>query len=434
MDFIIVFCLFVICMAASLAVGLSMVLPLALGFLLFAGVALRRGFSPRQIFDFAKGSFKDSLIVVRILLLIGCLTGSWRISGTVAYFVSLGVQIIPPSVFLLAAFLLSSLMSFALGTSFGVTATAGVILITIARAGGINATLVAGAILSGVYVGDRGSPASSSANLVAVLTHTDMGQNVRRMLRSSAAPFLVCCILYIGMSFFVPMASIDTAILGQLAQEFRLHWACLIPALLMIVLPFCGVRIPLAMSVSLGASLLVTVLVQHRSLTDFLRAMVLGFVPSDAALNGMLSGGGLLSMVEISFILMISGTYGGIFRGTDMLAGLNQRLQRLAERVGRFPVMLGMSALVAGLFCNQTISIIMQNQLSDGLYRGGESEQVQKMLDMENTVVLVAGLVPWCIACSVPLAMLGVDVRAVPFGFYLWLVPLFHLLPAAKGK
>lgn len=169
------FVLFILSMVICLALDVTMILPLAVGFCLFSFAAVKKGFDLKQVMGFAKESLGESMIVVRILMLIGCLTGLWRISGTVAYFVTLGISVIPPSVFLLAAFLLAAIMSFALGTSFGVTATAGVILISIARAGGINPILAAGAIFSGVYVGDRGSPAASSGNLVAVLTHTDMG-------------------------------------------------------------------------------------------------------------------------------------------------------------------------------------------------------------------------------------------------------------------
>lgn len=428
------FTIFILCMALCLALGVSMILPLAVGFGLFTFTAVKKGFRLQQVLTFASGSFKDSLIVVNILFLIGCLTGMWRISGTVAYFVTLGISVIPPTVFLLAAFLLAAIMSFALGTSFGVTATAGVILISIARAGGINPILAAGAIFSGVYVGDRGSPAASSGNLVAVLTHTDMRQNVREMLKTSVIPFLLCCVIYGLLSFLAPMQTIDTRITDQLGQEFRLSWYCLIPAVLMIVLPFCGVKIKPSMLVSLMASLLVALFVQKASPMDCIRALLLGFTPMNPDLDTMLSGGGIASMVEVCIILMISGTYGGIFRGTELLSGLTEKLQELSRKIGRFPLMFGMSFVVAGLFCNQTIGIIMQNQLSDGLYGDSPEECTRKMLDIENSMVLVAGLVPWCIASSVPLAMLGVDARAILVGFYLWLVPICYWMKGEKKK
>lgn len=432
MELAIAFVLFIGCMAACLGAGVSMILPLCVGFVLFTLVAMRKGFSLKQILDYASGSLKDSLIVVRILFLIGCLTGMWRISGTVAYFVTLGISVIPPTVFLLAAFLLTTIMSFALGTSFGVTATAGVILISIARAGGINPILAAGAIFSGVYVGDRGSPAASSGNLVAVLTHTDMRKNVREMLKTSLIPLILCCILYAGLSLVTPMQSIDTEITGRLGVEFHLSWWCLIPAILMIVLPFCGMQIKWSMAVSLAASFLVAVFVQGESIGNCAKTLVMGFTPVDETLNDMLSGGGMISMLEVCVILMISGTYGGIFRGTELLAGLTDQFRKISNKIGRYPLMLIMSFFVAGLFCNQTIGIIMQNQLSDGLYGDSEEECTRKMLDIENSMVVVAGLVPWCIASSVPLAMLGVDARAILVGFYLWLIPLCYLFRKNK--
>lgn len=434
MDLVMVFLLFALCMAGALALNVTMLLPLGAGFCLFALLSVRRGFSLRQVLFFAAGSFRDSFIVVRILLLIGCLTGVWRQSGTIAYFVTLGVSLIPPRVFLLAVFLLSAMMSYAIGTSFGVTATAGVILITIARAGGVDPVLAAGAILSGVYVGDRGSPAASSANLVAVLTHTDMRDNVRQMLKTSLLPFFLCCAAYGGMSLLSPAPRLDTDILDRLAREFQLTWYCLLPAVLMIVLPFCGVKVRLAMGISLLCSVLVALFVQKTDVPGCLRAALMGYQPGDESLSGLLSGGGVLSMLEVCGILLLSGTYGGIFRGTGLMDPVHEKIARGAEKIGRFPMMLVLGVGVCALFCNQTIGVIMLNQLSASLYGDHKDENRQKMLDMENSVILVAGLVPWCIASSVPLSMLGADVRSLPAALYLWLVPLCYFLAGKLRK
>ncbi len=432
MELLLVFIIFTVCMAVSLIFGVTMLLPLAAGFVLFSLLSLRRGFSLRQIMGFARNSLKDSFIVVGILLLIGCLTGMWRLSGTVAYFVTLGVSAIPPRVFILSAFLLSAVMSYALGTSFGVTATAGVILMSIARAGGVDPVLAAGAIMSGVYVGDRGSPAASSANLVAVLTHTDMRKNVRYMLSSSLVPFGICCAAYALISLGAPMEKIDTGITDMLGGEFSLVWYCLIPAVLMIVLPFCSVSIKWSMAVSLISSFAVAVFVQQESFASCARTMLAGYTAKNAELAGMLSGGGVVSMLEICGILIISCSYGSIFEGTGLLSAVNVKVNRAAQKIGRFPVMLLLGAGVSALFCNQTIGAIMQSNLSAELY-GGE-ENSDKMIDMENSVILEAGLVPWCIACSVPLAMLGVGAEAVPLAFYLWLVPLWWLIRRKTKK
>lgn len=434
MDLWIAFLIFAGCMAGALALGITLLAPLGVGFVLFARLAVRRGFRLKTVLKLAVWSLRNSMIVVRILLIIGCLTGIWRQSGTVAYFVSLGVSLIPPQVFLLAVFLLAAAMSFALGTSFGVTATAGVILISVARAGGVDPIWAAGAILSGVYLGDRGSPAASSANLVAVLTGTDMRRNVRDMLKCALIPFLICCALYTLLSALHPAAAIDAAVLDQLGGEFSLVWYCLIPAVLMIVLPFCGMNVRRAMGVSLLSALLISVFAQGNDLLSCLRAMLAGYRAKTPALDGMLSGGGVVSNLEVCGILILSSSYGEIFRGTNMLSPVNEKLTRLAKRIGRFPAMVLLALGVSGLFCNQTIGAIMQNQLSADMYGDSEEEKRQKMLDMENSVILLSDAVPWCIACSVPLGMLGADYRATLAAFYVWLVPLYWLLRQRKGK
>ena len=108
MSLLLVFIIFILSIAASLMLNISMLAPLFVGFVLFTLLALHKGFQLKSVLKMALGSLRESFIVVGVLLLIGCLTGLWRLSGTVAYFVSLGVSIMPPSLFLLAAFLLSA--------------------------------------------------------------------------------------------------------------------------------------------------------------------------------------------------------------------------------------------------------------------------------------------------------------------------------------
>ena len=432
MELTLAFALYLGSTVLLLALGKSMLWPLGIGFLLFSALALRRGRSLRDVGEIAVKSIPNSLVVVAVLLLIGCLTGLWRLSGTIAYFVTLGVSLIPPRFFLLAAFLLSSAMSYALGTSFGVTATAGVILMSIARAGGVNSILAAGAIISGVYVGDRGSPAASSASLVAAVTKTDLRENVRVMLKTSIGAFGICVVLYGVLSLFFTMEKSDPEVLRQLGEEFRLGWVCLIPAVLMILLPFCRVPVKWAMAVSIAVSAAICVIRQGSPIGECVRVMLMGYTAKDPALDSVLSGGGIVSMLEVSGILLLSGAMGGVLQGAELLGPLHARIGRLAERVGRFPTMLLLSVAICAVFCNQTIGIIMLGQLSGALY--GEGEKQAWMSDIEDSVVTIAGLVPWCIASAVPRAMLGVNAVSIPLSAFLWLVPLGTLLRAKKRK
>ena len=402
-----------------------MIIFVATIFIVLCIVALSRGFSVKNIAKMSWPGIKDSLIVVEVLMLIGCLTGIWRSSGTIAYFICAGFKIMPPSLFVLFAFLLCAAMSFAIGTSFGVVATAGVILMSIARAGNVNPVPVAGAVMSGIYVGDRNSPASSCAALVAAVTDTDININVRKMLKTSVLPLALSILAYLLISFIYPMKNSETSVVSMLENEFILSAICIIPAVLMIVLPFCKVKIKTSMLIDIIISLIIAIFLQKQTFADCLLSMVTGYKAKSADLSILLDGGGIFSMLSVCVILVISGTFGGILSGTGLLDRAYEIIDKIKNKVGRFATTVLLSVISCMVFCNQSIGIMMVNNLTEKLYNK-ESEKYDKMIDMENSVITIAGLVPWCIACSVPLATLGAGASALPFSFFLFLVPICY--------
>jgi len=387
-------------------------------------ISLLRGYRPAELVKLALPGVKTSFIVVGVLILIGCLTGLWRSCGTIAYFIVFGVGLCPPGLFVLLAFLLSALMSLAIGTSFGVVATAGVILMSIARAGGMKLIVVAGAIMSGIYVGDRNSPAASSATLVATLTGTDLNRNVKLMFRSSAVPLGICMVIYTLLSFAFPLQSIRSEAVSLLEDSFTMSGLCLLPAVLMLVLPLCRVKVKTAMAVDIAVSFALSVLLQGNSPLKALECMVLGYRAESAEAAALLNGGGIKSMLTVCTILLVSGCFGGLLRGTGLLDRVYGVIDRLNGKIGRFPTVVLLSLTSCMVFCNQTVGAVLVDKLSEGLFSG--EEKYDKMLAMEDSVIPLAGLVPWCIASSVPLATMGVGAGALLFSFFLWLVPLWH--------
>ena len=192
MDLLIAFLIFGSVMLLCVMQGTqnAMLVALSVGLVTFYTVARRRGFTREELLPMMKAGAKRGLIVVKIFILIGLLTALWRSGGTITFFVYHGIRLIPPGWFILAGFGLTCLLGYALGTSFGITGTVGVILMTIARSGGVPPALMAGVVLSGAYFGDRTSPASSCANLVATITGTDIFHNVRGMLKSALVPMI----------------------------------------------------------------------------------------------------------------------------------------------------------------------------------------------------------------------------------------------------
>lgn len=422
--FILFFALVFIC----LLTGHSVSWALLGGLVLFWFLGRKKGFSHRELAAMAWEKCKKSLIVVTVIAMIGIITGVWRMSGTIAGCIVWGVSIITPQLFILITFLLCALMSYILGTSFGVCSTMGVILMAIARSGGVNPAIAAGAVLSGAYFGDRCSPASSAASLVAAVTGTDHYENVRKMLLTGLLPLILTVLLYGALSFFHPMAEIHGEVMASLQENFVISWVVLLPAIAMLVLPIFRVPIKISMAVSIAIALGIALFVQKFSFWDIVKVAWGGYSSENAELNAILSGGGVTSMTSSYIVVALTGLFSGILEGTDSIRPLTASANRLADRIGNFPAMILVSALAAGTLCNQVVATMMSQQLLENRYEN-KKELAQ---DIANSALLIAGIIPWSIACSTPLEMMGADSGAIPYAFLLWLIPLCYLF--TKGS
>ncbi|WP_409969235.1 Na+/H+ antiporter NhaC family protein [Bengtsoniella intestinalis] len=420
------FALFLGAVMASLVMGINLVYPLAFGLAVFVLLAKSKGHSLSAIAKMAWTEGKTALIVIPVFLLIGMVMGLWRSSGTIGYFLYYGLRAISPDWFVLTAFVLTVFFSFALGTSFGVVGTAGVVLITLARAGGVPIPLVAGVILSGAYFGDRGSPMSSCATLVAACTNSSLYDNVRQMMKTAWLPLAITVAVYAVVSPLYPMEIGQSNVMLALEEQFSFHWAVTLPAVVIFALVLLKVPVKFAMALSAVVALVLTITLQGVSWQEAISCAVFGYTPTHPDLQGVLDGGGLVSMVNGSAVVLITSLYAGILTQLHALASVEQVIERLAQRFGLYSATFALSLLTGMVFCNQSVLVILTTGMLKPLYQRENVTPCDHAMDIANSGVMLAGLVPWCIALTIPLAMLGADLWAVPWAVYLYLVPLCY--------
>lgn len=428
MGLLITFLIFIACMITALIMGWTMVLPLLAGLILFASLGLARGYRLRQLAGWSWKSIRDSLVVIEVMLIIGFLTAAWRASGTITVFVYYGMKVIVPPLFLLITYLLACLLSYAIGTSFGVAGTLGVIFMTLARSGGVDPVMTAGVLLSGIFFGDRCSPVSSSANMVAGVTKTEIYQNVGLMHRTGLLPLLLTVAFYTVLSIRNPISHVDPAVVSAFETEFRLSLWAFVPAAVMLALPLLKVGIIISIISSVLSACLVACLVQGMSPLAVVQTCIFGYESSSAGLGEILNGGGMVPMLEIVGILIISCAYSGIFSGTGMLREVQAKISRCCTTIGRFAVTLIVGTMSILVFCNQTIATLIGSDLMTRPYLDTGGSRQELAIDMENSLIITCGLVPWCIACNVPLTFFDVGPGAVPYACYLYLMPVCWLL------
>ena len=425
MNLIASFSVFIVAMIGCLVTGRTMVIALFVGLIVFTLTGHKKGYSYSALAQMGTSGLKDALVVVEVMFVIGFITALWRASGTISFFVYYGMKIITPNLFILITFGLCCLLSYALGTSFGVAGTVGVIFMTLARSGEVSEVATAAAVMSGIYFGDRGSPVSSSAILVAAVTKTDILDNVKMMMKTGAVALGLCTVLYGIMSFLNPIHTVDAHFMETLQNEFVISWWCIIPAVFMLILPLFKVQVLHAMLTSIFSAILLSVFVQGMDLPMLIRTMIFGYT-SEGALGEIINGGGMMSMIEVVFVVAISCTYSGIFAGTDMLGGLQDRLKPLLHRIGRFGTMIVISFATLAMFCNQTIASMMCNDILAKPYEEAGASKTELAMDIENSVIVLSATVPWVLACSVPLGFMQVGYEVVPLSFFLYLIPICY--------
>lgn len=413
----------VICVVQRLPVLLA----ISFGFLCFFCYGLHRRHRPSTLLGMAWQGLATVIPIILTFLAIGVLTAAWRISGAIPYIVQ-AVEFLPPRLFLPGAFLLCGGLAILMGTSFGTAATMGVICMMLARTMGLSDAWTAGAVLAGCYLGDHFSPMSSLNQLTAQLTETDLYRNLRRILRINLPPLALSLGIYILAGLLLPVG--NRAPTALFAEHFHLTPLLLLPAAVILALICLRVDIRLAMLASALSACFLAVLIQGTTLSTLGRALIFGFQARDADLGRLLNGGGIVSMLSSCAVVGLSSTFSGLFRGTGLLNGLTAFLQRLSDRVTPFGATLCTAVLTSLISFNQALAIILTQQLTESCWSDRESQ----MEALQNSAVLLPSLVPWSIACTVPLGSIGASAACLPFALYFYLAPLWHLGRVLLGR
>ena len=396
--------LFAVLLIGALAAGVPILYALIAGLILFSAYSLKCGFTLEQTGKMCLKGVNTVKNVLITMTIIGVLTGLWRSSGTIPAIVGYCVQLITPSVFLLLTFLLNSLVSFLIGTSFGTAATMGAICIAMAQAMDISLALAGGAAISGAFFGDRCSPVSTSTLLVAEV---------------------MSCVAYLVMGWLQSASGSAAAGAGELfSREFRMGLIPLIPAAAIFILAICKVEVKKAMAVSIFLAFVICLVYQHRPLTETLYSMVFGYVSEDAQISKMLNGGGIQSMIKVVAVVCLSSCYSGIFEKTGLLLPLQEKIIKAGEKLAPFAVVLPVSVIACAVSCNQSLATLVTEQLCNKLV----TDQEKMAMYLEDGTIVIAPLIPWSIAGAVPLASMGAPGTALFAGCYLYALPLWRLI------
>jgi len=413
-----------------LSAGLPMPLALTGGLVLFLLYGAKKGFSARALWDMSMEGVKTVTNILIAFMLVGMLTGLWRAGGTIPVLVSYAATLIRPGIMYLMTFLLCCLVSLLTGTAFGTAATMGVVCATMSAGLSLSPMITGGAILAGSYFGDRTSPMSSIVLLVGQITGVNIFDNIKRMTKTCLLPLALSCGLYALLGTTVSVQGEVPDLSALFSREFVMHPAALLPAAVIMVLSLCKVNVKIAMTASILTAIPVCILLQGMTVTEVLSVALAGFAASDPEVAAMVSGGGMVTMINTSLIVMISASYSGIFKHTGLLDRFKSAIAALAEATTPMTAMVITSIPASFVACNQTLSIMLTHQLCQDIV----PDKDDMALSLSDSAVVIPPLVPWSIAGAVPLAGAGAPTSSILASFYLFLLPLTRVIGSLIRK
>ncbi|RMG19477.1 MAG: Na+/H+ antiporter NhaC [Bacteroidetes bacterium] len=418
-------------------------------------VAVRLGYSWHELFGGAVSSIKSALPAIVILLLIGSLAGTWLISGIVPAMVYYGLKILSPSIFLFAACAVSAIVSLATGSSWSTIATVGIALLGIGQALGWSTGIIAGAIISGAYFGDKMSPLSDTTTLAPAVAGTDLFTHIRYMTITTVPSISITLILFLIIGFSSSgggdLSGIDP-LMSSIESSFNINLLLfLVPV---VVIWLIVKKMPAIPALFIGTLLggLFAVIFQPETVKqlagiqdNYLRASYVAVTNAMAnstslatdneIVNNLLTAKGMEGMLSTIWLIVCAMIFGGIMEGGKLLERITESLMKLAKTTGSLIATTAGTCLVFNATASdQYLAIVVPGRMFAKNYeqKGLAPQNLSRTLEDSGTVTSV--LVPWNTCGAVQSSVLGVaTLTYLPFCFFNILSPIMTVIVGFAG-
>jgi NhaC family Na+:H+ antiporter len=334
-------------------------------------------------------SIGSSMASILILFVIGSLSGTWMLSGVVPVMIYYGLQILNPSIFLVAAVIISSVTSLVTGSSWSTVATIGIALLGIGQALGFNEAVVAGAIISGAYFGDKISPLSDTTNLAPAMAGTDLFTHVKYMLFTTVPTMILTLIIFFVIGLLHPasdhQSGVDAALLAISSSFVITPWLLLVPVILFVLIIKKVAPIPALMAGTLigGVFALIfqpQIVAQIGASPDVFKASYVAFAKamfgeisihtSNQAVNELLHTRGMSGMLNTVWLIISAMVFGGVMEAAGYLRLITMSIIGWAQSTGSLVATTAATCIFFNLTASdQYLSIVVPGRMFASTFR-----------------------------------------------------------------
>lgn len=419
----------------------------------FAGIlSLKLGYTWKELEAGIVKSISSAMAAILILLMIGSLSGTWLISGIVPAMIYYGLEILNPTIFLFAACIVSAVVSIATGSSWSTAATVGIALIGIGKALGIHDGVVAGAVISGAYFGDKMSPLSDTTNLAPAMAGTDLFTHIRYMSLTTGPSIIISLIIFLIWGFTLKadaevsqVATVQAAITNKFNINLALFF---VPA---VVIFMIIKKIPALPALLVGTLLggVFALIFQPQLINDIsgisgsplksgyaaiMQAMFteVSVATGNGIVDELLSASGMEGMLNTVWLILSAMVFGGVLETNGMLKRMAKSIISLAKSTGSLVAATAGTCITFNITASdQYIAIVVPGRMfaSEFKERGLAPENLSRTLEDSGTVTSV--LIPWNTCGAYQSSVLGVATFTyLPYCFFNIISPLMTIVYA----
>ena len=365
-------------------------------------------------------------------------------------FIYYGIQILNAKIFLFAACVICIVVSMATGSSWTTSATIGIALIGIGRALDISDGLVAGAILSGAYFGDKMSPLSDTTNLAPAMAGSDLISHIKYLSLTTVPSIIISLVIFIVLGFNISDSiGLNNAeiISSAIKEKFYISPVLFIVPLIVIILIYNKIKAVPALFVGVILGSVFALIFQSGLVVDvsnsetisskalFSGTMIslygsISINTSNPLVTDLLSSSGMFGMLDTIWLVICAMIFGGVMEKAGFLKQITSIILNKIKSSGSLISSTAGTCIFFNLTASdQYLSIVVPGKMYSSIYKekGLAPENLSRTLEDGGTVTSV--LVPWNTCGAYHASVLNVATFTyLPFCFFNLISPIMTIL------
>ena len=415
-------------------------------------VGLKNRIQVDFIFNTISKNIKSISNPIIILLLVGALSGTWLLSGIIPSMIYYGFNIINASFFLPACVIISAIVAIATGSSWSTSATIGIALIGIGKALGFDVGVVAGAVISGAYFGDKMSPLSDTTNLAAAVAGSNLFDHIRYMMITTVPTISIALVFFVFYNLFnLPSENLNTVdYIESIKDFFYISPILFIVPLIVVLMIIKKINPIISLFVGTLAAALFTLIFQSELIDNIINqnsnigvstyTIIMDSIVSKTTietntlfLNELLTSGGMSGMLDTIWLVICAMIFGGVMEAIGALKTISLSLLNIAKSTLNLFASTILSCITVNITASdQYLSIVIPGKMFSEAFRDRKLSNVNLSRTIEDSGTVTSVLIPWNTCGAYQSSVLNVSVfDYFVFAIFNWLSPFMTLFIAA---